>query len=107
MIDDLENSLELLFKRGWRDKDKLFKKIVEEIGEYSEALTFEAGATRKVAKYKGIFPKDKCREEICDVLMMALALAKMEDFTVLEALEAVNDKLKEREKEKIRGCLKY
>lgn len=90
----------LLKDRGYNDRDRLFRKLIEEAGEYAEAMEYERGATRKVAKYQGeTTPKEKLTEEISDVVMVALALARTEGLMIEDVLSIINRKLGEREDE--------
>ena len=78
------------------NRDRLFRKIVEELGELAEAIEFENGSTNKVKKFKGKNPGDMLEEEICDVVMMALALAKYEGLGIRTVLENVSKKLEKK-----------
>lgn len=90
----------LLKDRGYNTRDRLFRKLSEEVGEYAEAIEFANGATRKVAKFGGKFtPQEKLQEEIADVIMVALALARIEGMRVEDILDTINFKLGERESE--------
>lgn len=94
-LDDL---IVLLDKRGWGNKDRLFRKLIEECGEYAEAIEFENGSSGKVKKFKDkATPQQKLHEEICDVIMMALALAHKDGLSVDEVLKTIYKKLYEKE----------
>ena len=80
----------LLKNRGYQSRDRLFRKLVEECGEYAEAIELFYGATRKV---------DKLEEEIADVVMVGLALARIEGMTIEDVLNTIILKLSEREDE--------
>lgn len=93
LIHDLKN-------RGFNSRDRLFRKLVEELGEYAEAIEYNNGSTRKKAKFKNkATPKQKLQEEIVDIFMVTIALAYIEDLSIIEMLKKIIDKLGERKKE--------
>lgn len=83
----------LLKERGYGSRDRLLRKLMEEMGEYCEAIEFDLGATRKKEKFGDKNPRDMLHEEISDVVMVALALASFEGLTVSNVLENINKKL--------------
>lgn len=98
-VNNVNHLLGLLSQRGYGDRDRLFRKLLEEIGEYAEAIEFDNGATRKVKKFQGKDPKAMLKEEISDVIMVALALARAEGFFIEDVLESIETKLSKREQE--------
>lgn len=80
------------------NRERLFRKLVEELGEYCEAIEFENGSTNKVEKFKDITPDEKLEEEICDVIMMSLALARYEGLNIEKVLENIHNKLEKYSK---------
>jgi len=99
LIEETQELIRLLKERGFNNRDRLFRKLVEETGEYAEAIEFSNGSTRKVKKYSNIDPKDKLQEEICDIVMVALALASKEDLFIVDCLSRIRDKLSVIEKD--------
>lgn len=94
----LDELIALLDKRGWGDKNRLFRKLIEECGEYAEAIEYENGSSGKVKKLKDkATPQQKLHEEICDVIMMALALAHKDGLSVDDVLKTIHKKLYEKE----------
>jgi phosphoribosyl-ATP pyrophosphohydrolase len=75
------------------NRDRLLRKLMEEIGEYCEAVEFENGSTHKVKKFGDANPSDMLEEEVCDIVMMALALARYEGLEIRAVLENVSKKL--------------
>lgn len=99
LIVEVNRLIKLLPYRGYGDRDRLLRKLLEEMGEYAEAIEFDNGASRKIEKFKDKDPKEKIKEEISDVIMVALALASCEGLNVEDILEIIISKLSEREKE--------
>jgi NTP pyrophosphatase (non-canonical NTP hydrolase) len=99
LIRSVNKLIGLLKNRNYGDRDRLIRKLLEEMGEYAEAVEFDNGATRKVAKFKGLNSKTKLKEEISDVIMVAFALARFEGYTVEDVLEVIVCKLSKREDE--------
>ena len=96
----LNELLALLDNRGWGDKHRLMRKVVEECGEYFEAVEYELGSSGKTKKFKGIAtPIEKLQEEICDVVMMALAVARKDGLSVEDVLDRIKEKLIKKETE--------
>lgn len=89
----------LLKNRGYNTRDRLIRKLCEETGEYCEAVELANGATRKLAKYPNVSPQNKLAEEISDVVMVGLALARIEGLMIEDVLDIINRKLGEREEE--------
>lgn len=75
------------------NRDRLIRKLMEEIGEYCEAVEFENGSTHKVKKFGDANPYDMLEEEVCDIVMMALALARYEGLEIRAILENISKKL--------------
>lgn len=99
-ISKANDLIGLLKDRGFGERDRLFRKLVEEVGEYAEAIEYEQGAERKVAKFEGkVSPKEKLVEEVVDVVIVALALARIEGLRVEGVLGAINSKLGDVEEE--------
>lgn len=73
------------------DRNSLFIKLLEEIGEYAEAIEYEKGVKRKVDKFN-ISPEEKLQEEIADVLLIVLALGKQEGLNLKDLLERIKEK---------------
>ena len=100
LICQVNNLMALLHHRGFGDRDRLFRKLVEEAGEYAEAIEYLHGGRRKIEKFKNkVTAREKLEEEIVDVIMMGLALATLEDLKVENILEKIYNKLTEKENE--------
>lgn len=98
LINKVDQLIQNLDKRGWGDKNKLFYKLVEEVGEYSEACSYANGSTAKIAKFKDkATPIQKLHEEIVDVIMMGFALAYQDGLEVEDVLERIAEKLEGKE----------
>lgn len=94
-IDEL---IDLLGKRGWGNRDRLIRKLAEEFGEYCESVEYLNGSSGKIEKFKDkATPQQKLHEEICDVIMMALALAHKDGLSVDDVLKTIHKKLYEKE----------
>lgn len=88
------------------NRDRLFRKLIEEIGEYAEAIEFENGSTNKKKKFGDVSADDMLEEEICDVVMMALALARYEGLNIRTVLKNVSKKLEKHSNGGERGAQK-
>jgi len=99
LIREVNELIDLVKKRGYGERDRLLRKLLEETGEYCEAIEYAHGATRKIEKFKGISPGEKLVEEIADVTMVALALASIEGASIQNVLEIIRQKLNLRETE--------
>jgi NTP pyrophosphatase (non-canonical NTP hydrolase) len=99
LIRNVNELIDLVKKRGYEERDRLLRKLLEEIGEYCEAIEYFHGATRKIQKFKGVSPGEKLVEEIVDVAMAALVLASIEGVNIQSALEIIRLKLDLRETE--------
>ena len=75
------------------NRDRLFRKLMEEIGEYAEAIEFENGSTHKKKKFGDANPDDMLEEEVCGIAMMVLALARYEGLEIRTVLENISKKL--------------
>jgi len=94
----LEAQLASLAERGYGDRDRILRKLAEELGEYAEAIEYLMGASRKVKKFSGIVsPKEKLQEEAVDLVMMAFAAARAEGLDAVETCLRVAKKLEERD----------
>lgn len=94
LIDQVEDLIKNLRERGFDNRDRLFRKMAEEFGEYAEAIEYYNGSTRKVEKFKDkATPKEKLEEEIVDMFMIVLALGGIEGFSTCEMLERLKSKL--------------
>lgn len=89
-----------LFNRwGKSTTERLFRKLVEETGEYSEALSYKAGNSGKVKKFEGgPTPDEKITEEIADVFLVAVCLAWAHGLSVTELFKLSCDKLNKKRK---------
>lgn len=88
-----------LAERGYGDRDRILRKLAEELGEYAEALEYFHGASRKVEKFSGVAsPQEKLQEEALDLLMMAFAAVQAEGIGPTEACQMVADKLESRDR---------
>ena len=103
LVFKVNNLIGLLASRGYGDRDRLLRKMLEEIGEYAEAVEFKNGATRKLAKFSGQDPHYKLKEEISDVIMVALALARVDGLKIEDIFEVIKEKLSKREDEFVRS----
>ena len=81
-------------RRGLHGRDKLFRKLSEEVGEYAEAIELLYGNKRKVEKFLGLNSMDRLRDEITDVIMIALCLAEIDGLGVDRVLDSVLEKIK-------------
>jgi len=99
LVENVNRLIGLLKDRGYGDRDRLLRKLCEEIGEYCESIEYANGSTRKVQKFNGIDPQTKLNEEISDVVMVALALARVEGLDIQNVLDVIKDKLGQRETE--------
>jgi NTP pyrophosphatase (non-canonical NTP hydrolase) len=99
LLNNVDWQMNLLRDRGYGDRERLFRKLIEEAGEYGEAIEYDNGSTRKMAKFSGTNPKDKLHEEVVDVVMVGLALAGTEGLKVRDVLEMIVDKLSLRQRE--------
>lgn len=94
----LDELIALLEKRGWGARDRLIRKLMEECGEYCEAVEYLNGSSGKVEKFKNkATPQEKLHEEICDVIMMALALAAKDGLKVNDVITKIQTKLYKKE----------
>lgn len=99
LVGHVDKLIGLLSARGYGDRDRLLRKLMEEVGEYCEAIEYANGATRKIEKFDGIDPQAKLKEEISDVVMVALALARIDGHLTADILEVIKEKLGWREAE--------
>ena len=99
LIENVNDLLLLLQKRGYGSRERMFRKLIEEVGEVAEAIEFDNGATRKMKKFQGQDPKEKLVEEISDVVMAGLALARIEGLVIEDVLRNIEVKLLKREQE--------
>ena len=90
-LDDLYDDVDKIINRYEDDRNSLFIKLLEEIGEYAEAIEYEKGVKRKVDKFD-VSPEEKLREEIADVLLIVLALGKQEGLNLKDLLERIKGK---------------
>ena len=98
-IDKINELLQGLLDRGYGDRERLFRKLIEEIGEYAEAIEYDNGATRKKEKFKDQDPKELLEEELSDIFMVVLALATCESISVETMVDRIYNKLSKRERE--------
>jgi len=99
ILADVEYYITLLRLRGFNSRDRLLRKLMEEAGEYAEAMEYNDGSTRKVAKFKGENPAEMLKGEATDLIIIALALASIEGLNIRTALQGVVDKLTIRQTE--------
>jgi len=98
LIKDIEKLISNFKVNGYDDRERLFRKLVEEVGEYSEAIEYNHGSPNKMNKFKDIATsKEKLQEEIIDVLVITLALGNIEELNIYEMLKRVKNKLKKQE----------
>jgi len=91
--------IDLLEKRGWGNRDRLLRKLMEELGEYAEAVEYDNGSSAKIRKFKDkATSQEKLHEEICDVAMMTLALANNAGLKTNDVLKTIHEKLAEKER---------
>jgi len=100
LVDYADDDIADLLRR-WKiweneNRDRLFRKLMEEIGEYAEAIEFENGSTNKKKKFGDVSADDMLEEEICDVVMMALTLARYEGLEIRTVLENISKKLEKK-----------
>jgi NTP pyrophosphatase (non-canonical NTP hydrolase) len=94
LTEEVEDLIANLRERGYDNRDRLFRKLVEETGEYAEAIEYNNGSTKKVEKFKGkATPQEKLEEEIVDIFMIAVALGQLEGLRLPEMLKRLRDKL--------------
>ncbi len=98
--EKVDKYLALLSLRStWGNRERLFRKTIEELGEYAEAIEYDNGSTAKVRKFEGkVTPQEKLHEEICDVAMMVLALARHDGLKTDDVLRAIHEKLADKER---------
>lgn len=97
LIFEVEDLIRNLRERGFDNRDRLFRKLVEETGEYAEAIEYNNGSTKKVEKFKDKeTPSEKLEEEIVDIFMITLALGQIEGLSMAEMLKRLRDKLKKQ-----------
>jgi len=99
LICNVDYLLKSLKDRGYGNRERLFRKMIEEAGEYGEAIEYYNGATRKVKKFQGKDAKEMLREEISDLVMVGLALASLDDLGIEDVLTRIKNKLERREEE--------
>jgi NTP pyrophosphatase (non-canonical NTP hydrolase) len=98
LILDVQTLINNLENRGFDSRDRLLRKLVEEVGEYCEAIEYFNGSSKKVKKLQDVAtPQEKLKEEIVDVVMMGLALARREELSICDVLEAIKTKLMEHD----------
>lgn len=96
----LDELIKNLLQRIGTDRNRILRKIMEELGEYAEALEYNNGCSRKAKKFEGgPTPREKLREEIADLFMVVVALARLEGLGILDVGEIVVDKLSKRKRE--------
>lgn len=96
LADQVGDLIRNLRERGFDNRDRLFRKLVEETGEYAEAIEYNNGSTKKKEKFSGkTTPREKLEEEIVDVFMIALALGQFEGFSLYEMLDRLKTKLEQ------------
>jgi len=96
LLDNVDLYIRKLKERGYGDRDRLFRKLIEEAGEYGEAVEFSNGSTRKRAKFKGEDPKEKLCEEAADIVMVALAISSLDGIGIRAVLNKIMIKLSVR-----------
>jgi NTP pyrophosphatase (non-canonical NTP hydrolase) len=97
LVFEVEDLIRNLRERGFDNRDRLFRKLVEETGEYAEAIEYNNGSTKKVEKFKDKeTPSEKLEEEIVDIFMITLALGQIERLSMAEMLKRLRDKLKKQ-----------
>lgn len=90
----LDGELQSLADRGYGTRERIMRKLAEELGEYAEAIEYKRGSTNKTRKFAGkATPEEKLREEACDLVMMSLAAARAEGINIIEACRIVAEKL--------------
>ena len=100
VVHQLDSLIDNLLQRIGTDRNRILRKIMEELGEYAEALEYHNGCSRKKAKFKdGPTPKEKLHEEIADLVMVVLALAKLEGLGTVDVGQMIVDKLSRRKRE--------
>ncbi len=98
LIKEVDDMIDRLKDRGFDTRDRLFRKLVEECGEYAESIEYYNGNSRKVEKLsKYASPEEKLKEEISDVILVALGLANLDGLKISDVLLLVKKKLSERE----------
>jgi NTP pyrophosphatase (non-canonical NTP hydrolase) len=97
VLSELGIEMRLLAERGFGERERILRKLMEELGEYAEAVEYANGSTNKIKKFAGrATPEEKLKEESCDLLMMALAAVGAEGFGIMEACRAVTEKLRRK-----------
>ena len=99
-IGYLTEELKLLASRRFRGKDgkdRILRNLMEELGEYAEAVEYSLGSSDKMRKFDGkVTPAEKLREESLNLLMLAFAAVRAEDINIVEACQMVADQLKRK-----------
>jgi len=97
LIDNVELLIEDLRERGFDNRDRLLRKMIEELGEYAEAIEYYNGSIKKIEKFKDKgTPTEKLREEIVDVFMIVMALGQLEDLSIYDIFERLKTKLEQQ-----------
>lgn len=101
-IEMMNRAVELidnLISRGFDTRERLFRKLAEEVGEVAESIEYCNGSTRKVEKFKGkATPKEKLNEEIIDVFIVVIALGRVEGLSISDMIDGLVKKLSEQRK---------
>lgn len=97
-LQEFRKELRSLAERGFGTRERIQRKLAEELGEYSEAVEYHLGSTDKKRKFgrQGVSPGEKLREEACDLVMMSLAAAQAEGLDVVDVCRIIADKLKRK-----------
>ena len=104
-VELVDKYIKLLEKRNWGNRDRLLRKLMEELGEYAEAVEYSNGSSAKIRKFAGkVTPEEKLREEICDVAMMVFALANNIGLKTNDVLRIVHEKLAKHERKHQERC---
>jgi len=81
------------------DSNTCIRKMVEELGELSEALHFADGSTTKVSKFDGEDAGEKVVDEICDLMNVVMRMAFLNGVPVTDLLVMCLEKMREKNTE--------
>ena len=94
------DELEVYRKNRHRPKNNMYYglKMAEECGELSEAILAFEGSSRKLKKLRaqGVTPLERIKEELGDVINVAILLAEQFNIPLSELLDTGSIKLKNR-----------
>lgn len=91
-LDRFNDDVERIISRFKNSKKSLFIKLMEEIGEYAEVIKYDDGDKRKLEKFNNVDVLEKFQEEIADILLIVLALARKDGLDLTGVLKKIKEK---------------